>query len=117
MIFTSLPRCHNMLSNMLTPLPEASSRLHGYATIVEGMDIYDLFAIGCMDILMFLQKHRYLKQKLIEKKEWKIKKEVPALIAHTSLRVSSKEDWYFDSGCSRHMTGMKNYLVDVKAYA
>src|ERR1044072_3068194 len=40
-----------------------------------------------------------------------------ALIAHTSLRVSSKEDWYFDSGCSRHMTGMKNYLVDLKAYA
>jgi hypothetical protein len=31
--------------------------------------------------------------------------------------VSSKEDWYFDSGCSRHMTGMKNYLVDLKACA
>ena len=42
---------------------------------------------------------------------------MPALIAHTSLRVSSQEDWYFDSGCSRQMTGMKNYLVDLKAYA
>ena len=46
-----------------------------------------------------------------------MKKEEPALIARTSLRVSSKEDWYFDSGCSRHMTGMKNYLFDLKAYA
>jgi hypothetical protein len=31
--------------------------------------------------------------------------------------VSSKEDWYFDSGCSRHMTGMKNFLSDLKAYS
>jgi hypothetical protein len=32
------------------------------------------------------------------------------LIAHTSLRASSQEDWYFDSGCSRHMTGVEKYL-------
>src|SRR3954463_7367962 len=40
-----------------------------------------------------------------------------ALIAHTSLRVSAKEDWYFDSGCSRHMTGLKNLLVDIKSHS
>ena len=39
------------------------------------------------------------------------------MIAHTSLRVSSKEDWYFDSGCSRHMTSIKNFLIDLKAYS
>src|ERR1051325_2865531 len=33
--------------------------------------------------------------------QWK--KKTTALIAHTSLRVSAKEDWYFDSGCSKHM--------------
>jgi len=38
------------------------------------------------------------------------------LIAHTSLRASSKEDWYFDSGCSRHMTGVETYLEDVRPY-
>ena len=32
------------------------------------------------------------------------------LIAHTSLRASSKEDWYFDSGCSIHMIGVDKYL-------
>ena len=46
--------------------------------------------------------------------QWK--KKVVALIAHTSLRVSAKEDWYFDSGCSRHMTGIKNLLNNVKPY-
>jgi hypothetical protein len=51
------------------------------------------------------------------KKEWKPKSEEASLIAHTSLRVSSREDWYFDSGCSRHMTGVDKFLVDVKSYA
>jgi hypothetical protein len=36
------------------------------------------------------------------------------LIAHTSLRVSSKDDWYFDSGCSKHITGEKAYLQEIK---
>ena len=38
------------------------------------------------------------------------------LIAHTSLRDSTSEDWYFDSGCSRHMTGVQKMLVDVKPH-
>src|ERR1044072_948303 len=36
------------------------------------------------------------------KKAWRVKGMESAQIAHTSLKVSSKEDWYFDSGCSRH---------------
>ncbi|KAK2402633.1 gag-protease polyprotein [Trifolium repens] len=39
------------------------------------------------------------------------------LIAHTSLRVSSKDDWYFDNGCSKHMTGEKAYLQEIKNYS
>jgi hypothetical protein len=50
------------------------------------------------------------------KKEWKPKSEEIGLIAHTSLRVPSREDWYFDSGCSRHMTGVGKFLKDVKSY-
>jgi len=38
------------------------------------------------------------------------------LIAHTSLTVSSSEDWYFDSGYSRHMTGVENFLDNIKFY-
>jgi hypothetical protein len=52
------------------------------------------------------------------RKEWKPKVKVAAHIVHTSFRASSKEDWYFDSGCSRHIvTPQKlefilfNYLV------
>jgi len=39
------------------------------------------------------------------------------LIAHTSVRASSKEDWYFDDGCSKHMTDVEKYLEDVRPYA
>ncbi|MCH95552.1 gag-pol polyprotein, partial [Trifolium medium] len=38
-------------------------------------------------------------------------------IAHTSFKASSREDWYFDSGCSRHMTGFEKFLVDIKSYS
>src|SRR3954467_15056421 len=51
----------------------------------------------------------------IQKQQWKPKS--MALIAHTSLSVSAKEDWYFDSGCSRHMTGLKDLLVDIKSHS
>ncbi|KAK2436692.1 secreted RxLR effector protein [Trifolium repens] len=51
------------------------------------------------------------------RKVWQPKAENKGLIAHTSLRASSREDWYFDSGCSRHMTGVETYLKDLKGYA
>lgn len=38
-------------------------------------------------------------------------------IAHTSLRVSSRDYWYFDSGYSIHMTEEKNYFKEVKPYS
>ncbi|KAK2371769.1 gag-protease polyprotein [Trifolium repens] len=50
------------------------------------------------------------------KKELKPKGENVSLIAHTSLRASSREDWYFDSGCSRHMTGEEKYLINMRSY-
>jgi len=50
------------------------------------------------------------------KKKWISKCDNAGLIAHITLRVSSKEDWYFDNGCSRHMTGVDKYLEYVKPY-
>jgi hypothetical protein len=35
------------------------------------------------------------------KQNWEAKDEA-SLIAHTSFRATSKEDWYFDSGCTNH---------------
>ncbi|KAK2437932.1 putative mitochondrial protein [Trifolium repens] len=63
-------------------------------------------------------------EKTIVKKEWRPieenaalpKEEDVGLISHTSLRASSREDWYFDSGCSRHMTGEEKYLMNVRSY-
>ncbi|XP_057444753.1 uncharacterized protein LOC130736999 [Lotus japonicus] len=50
------------------------------------------------------------------KRRWIPKGEVSSLIAHTSFRVSSREDWYFDSGFSRHMTGDKSYLENIRGH-
>ncbi|KAK2356066.1 gag-protease polyprotein [Trifolium repens] len=47
------------------------------------------------------------------KKVWR-PKEDSKLKAHTCIRLSSYEDWYFDSGCSKHMTGDKNYLKELR---
>jgi hypothetical protein len=47
---------------------------------------------------------------------WKPKVVENARIDHISLRGSSIEDWYFDSGCSRHMFGVKKYLEDIRSY-
>lgn len=35
-------------------------------------------------------------------------------VAYTSAKKPSKEDWYFDSGYSRHMTGNKCLLKNYK---
>ncbi|MCI35694.1 gag-protease polyprotein, partial [Trifolium medium] len=51
------------------------------------------------------------------KKEWTPKDDDVSLIAHTSFRASYREDRYFDSGCSRHMTGVEKFLVDLKSYS
>lgn len=51
------------------------------------------------------------------KKIWNPRSINTGLIAHTSLRASSKEDWYSDNGCSRHMTGVDKYVEYVRPYA
>jgi hypothetical protein len=48
------------------------------------------------------------------KKKWVPRSVISGLITHTSLRASSKEDWYFDIGFSRHMTGVDKYLENVR---
>jgi len=66
--------------------------------------------------------HEHLKQEhqprpavSMVKKEWRPK--CVGLITHTSLRASSSEDWYFDSGYSRQMTGVEKFLENVRPYA
>ena len=34
------------------------------------------------------------------------------MVVYTSLKTNISGSWYFDSGCSRHMTGDKNVLTD-----
>ena len=48
------------------------------------------------------------------KMEWIKKNEFKCFVSYTCLRACATNAWYFDSGCSRHMTGDKNILVDYK---
>jgi hypothetical protein len=43
-------------------------------------------------------------------KVWKTKVPNTGQRNHTLPRMSSKVDWYFDNGCSKHMTGEKKIL-------
>ncbi|GAU31624.1 hypothetical protein TSUD_63730 [Trifolium subterraneum] len=87
----------------------------------------------CYKLYGYPHEKQQTKPKPVIQKEWKLKSEnvtikpkvdedltenqVTGMIAHTSFRASSKEDWYFDSGCSRHMTGDDRFLVDIKSYS
>jgi len=53
----------------------------------------------------------------IIKKHWVPKSNVTSLIAHIPLKISAKEEWYFDSGCSRHMTGNKDLITGLHPHA
>ena len=51
------------------------------------------------------------------RQEWVVKNQnFRANIAYTSLSASTSNDWYFDSGCSRHMTGTREFLINIKPY-
>ncbi|MCH79439.1 gag-protease polyprotein [Trifolium medium] len=62
------------------------------------------------------KRHGYPRLRMQPMSEWRSRGEF-ALIAHTSLGASSSEDWYFDSGCSKHMTGVGEYLKNVKPHS
>ncbi|WJX72492.1 hypothetical protein P8452_56371 [Trifolium repens] len=47
----------------------------------------------------------------------KVCKPTPPQQAHTPLRISPSKNWYFDSGCSKHMTGDKRYLRELKSHS
>jgi hypothetical protein len=39
------------------------------------------------------------------------------LVAHSPPRMSSKEYWYFNSGCFKHMTEEKKYLRELNSHS
>jgi len=47
---------------------------------------------------------------------WKPKANIVGLMACLSSKTSSREYWYFESGCSKHMTGYRKTLDSEKIY-
>ena len=54
-----------------------------------------------------MSPRKLVKQERVKKSESKCN------VAFTTLKSSTGHAWYFDSGCSRHMTNENNFLVDV----
>ena len=50
------------------------------------------------------------------KKQWSSKNDNVAFISHVSLIEPDREGWYFDNGCSRHMTGVKKFLMNIESH-
>ncbi|XP_075473510.1 uncharacterized protein LOC142504545 [Primulina tabacum] len=46
------------------------------------------------------------------KRIWVPKAKIQCSVIYTSLKTNIAGIWYFDSGCSRHMTGSKDHLID-----
>ncbi|RVW32374.1 Retrovirus-related Pol polyprotein from transposon TNT 1-94 [Vitis vinifera] len=46
------------------------------------------------------------------KQIWVKKSELNFLVVHTALRASELHSWYFDSGCSHHMTGNRLFFTN-----
>ncbi|XP_073041763.1 uncharacterized protein [Primulina eburnea] len=51
-------------------------------------------------------------RKPMVKKVWVPKAQIQCSVIYTSLKTNIAGIWYFDSGCSRHMTGSKDHLID-----
>ncbi|GAA0154497.1 hypothetical protein LIER_12456 [Lithospermum erythrorhizon] len=50
----------------------------------------------------------------LPKLQWVRKESILSNVVFTSLKATAWEGWYFDSGCSRHMTGNKSYLIKIE---
>ncbi|GAA0145721.1 hypothetical protein LIER_36175 [Lithospermum erythrorhizon] len=49
----------------------------------------------------------------LPEKQWVRKEPTVSNVVFTSLKATAWEGWYFDSGCSRHMTGNQSYLTKI----
>ncbi|KAA0035265.1 gag-pol polyprotein [Cucumis melo var. makuwa] len=47
---------------------------------------------------------------------WRVKKSEQCNVAFTTVQALT-DAWYFDSGCSRHMTGNKSFFSELKKCA
>ncbi|CAM8978429.1 unnamed protein product [Rhodiola kirilowii] len=50
------------------------------------------------------------------KQVWRIKKGEISLAIFSSTFLPEKQRWYFDSGCSRHMTGNPKFLTNIERF-
>jgi hypothetical protein len=55
-----------------------------------------------------------MNKKKASKQVWVKKEDNLCLVSHTAMKIHDTCLWYLDSGCSKHMTGDKTLLKEVK---
>jgi DNA-dependent RNA polymerase auxiliary subunit epsilon len=68
------------------------------------------FCYRLFELPQQLRQKAHKSRRITVRKVWKPKSYNVELMAHISQKTLSKERWYFDSGCSLHMTGSKDML-------
>ncbi|XP_073019280.1 uncharacterized protein [Primulina eburnea] len=62
--------------------------------------------------VLYNTRRNTVNRKPTVKRVWVPKAKVQCSVIYTSLKTNIVGIWYFDSGCSRHMTGSKDHLID-----
>lgn len=63
----------------------------------------------------YLKDMKRMKRRPIPRREsWVPRNNYTSMVAHTALSVNFEKKWYFDSACSRHMTGNPRFLTNLK---
>ena len=63
--------------------------------------------------LLMRQEMRQQVQHPKTKQVWIIKRDEKCLVVCTSLKTKAEEEWYFNSGSSRHMTDSREFLINL----
>jgi len=68
----------------------------------------------CYKLYGYPEHHDHKSGMRTTRKKWIPKSNNVGLMGHSSQKPSSSEVWYFDSGCSRHMTGKISYIENIR---
>ncbi|XP_075479000.1 uncharacterized protein LOC142519868 [Primulina tabacum] len=79
------------------------------ATIVLDLDISKPIVLPQV---LYNTRRNTANRKPSVKRVWVPKANIQCSVIYTSLKTNLAGIWYFDSGCSRHMTGSKDHLID-----
>ncbi|XP_073153265.1 uncharacterized protein [Henckelia pumila] len=91
---------------------EGSDSLNHPSTVSKGKKPIVEKNVSVLPPVLSNTKRNTGRQESTAKKVWVQKSDVKSFVIYTSLESNTAGNWYFDSGSSRHMIGLKDHLMD-----